>query len=198
MRSFHHSNKVDILGRSMGNVPHLHWPPQNRLKLSGFVELIELINGRGSLRDEIGAVRKTCCLMPVLLAWRSEHNSDGKASFSDFPEWWRSDSDSATLVIFLSWYRLTENSVVWFKDTCLSIEVTSQFEALFLLYRIISRSVTQCFSFAPFLDEIVGSCEENEYISCIARLLLYRGCSRPGSITYHSIALSQLYRMVLP
>ena len=31
------------LGESMGNVPRLHRPSQNLLKLSGFVELDELI-----------------------------------------------------------------------------------------------------------------------------------------------------------
>ena len=32
-----------VLGISMGNVPRLHRPPQNRLELSGFVAQIRLI-----------------------------------------------------------------------------------------------------------------------------------------------------------
>ena len=36
---------------------------------------------------------------------------------------------------------------------CIYFGAASQFEALLLLYRMMYGSVTQCFSFGPFLDE---------------------------------------------
>ena len=137
-----------------------------------FERMIGSCKGRGSLSVEIGPMRKTCCVMPVLLACRSQHNSDENASFSDFLQCWLSDSDRLDLAMLLSWLRLTENSVVWFKDTCLSVELAYLIGALLFLFRMMYRSATPCFSFHSFLDEIVRSFEENEYIGSVARLLL--------------------------